>query len=71
MLNSWGLVERFKNQMEPPKGCIASFVHFLVFLPYFTALLFLGVIKGMTFRVFFFFLNIVSMFHTLSLHSSV
>ncbi|CAN6849147.1 unnamed protein product [Brassica oleracea var. botrytis] len=32
--------------MEPPEGCIASFVHFLVFLPYFTALLFLGVIKG-------------------------
>ncbi|CAG7895400.1 unnamed protein product [Brassica rapa] len=32
--------------MEPPKGFLASLVHFLVFLPYFTALLFLGVIKG-------------------------
>ncbi|KAF8088419.1 hypothetical protein N665_0543s0029 [Sinapis alba] len=32
--------------MEPPKGFLASLLQFLVFLPYFTALLFLGVIKG-------------------------
>ncbi|KAJ4869539.1 putative membrane protein [Raphanus sativus] len=32
--------------MEPPKGFLASLLQFLVFLPYFTALLLLGVIKG-------------------------
>ncbi|KAJ0230106.1 putative membrane protein [Hirschfeldia incana] len=32
--------------MEPAKGFIASLLQFFVFLPYFTALLFLGVIKG-------------------------
>ncbi|KAL1194160.1 putative membrane protein [Cardamine amara subsp. amara] len=32
--------------MEPPKGLRSSLFQFLLFLPYFTGLLFLGVIKG-------------------------
>ncbi|VVB04214.1 unnamed protein product [Arabis nemorensis] len=32
--------------MEPPKGFLASLLQFLIFLPYFIGLLFLGVIKG-------------------------
>ncbi|XP_010555921.1 PREDICTED: uncharacterized membrane protein At3g27390 [Tarenaya hassleriana] len=35
--------------MEPPKGILASLWHFIRFLPYFTGLLFLGVIKGIIF----------------------
>lgn len=46
------IVESFSSiSMEPPIGFRASLFQFLLFLPYFIGLLFLGFIKGMNFRV--------------------
>lgn len=36
--------------MEPPTGILASLWQFILFIPYFTGLLLLGVIKGNKFQ---------------------
>lgn len=39
--------------MEPPTGILSSLWRFILFIPYFTALLFLGLLKGINFHLNF------------------
>ncbi|KAE8661615.1 Detected protein of confused Function [Hibiscus syriacus] len=41
-----GIVLRCRENMEPPKGFLATFCNFICFLPYFFGLLLLGIIEG-------------------------
>ena len=36
--------------MEPPRGILSSLWQFILFIPYFTGLLLLGVLKGINFH---------------------
>ncbi|KAF3576799.1 hypothetical protein DY000_02033752, partial [Brassica cretica] len=41
-----GSKRREENSMEPPRGILSSLWQFILFIPYFTGLLLLGVLKG-------------------------